>query len=368
MSKKRRVFDIEFDEAGLEPDVGEPVPTGTEAEARRGPMATAIGENAAALADRQTAEAAIRAENDRLAHAFVALKKSGLIVDLVPLDQVKMTKLTRDRVAKRDPELDELKSSIQAVGLSNPIRVEEVADGEYELVQGFRRLSAYKELYAETGDPTYAKIPAGLMARGARLAKLYQRMVDENLIRRDISFAEMAQLAWAYAREETQESLDIGEAVDRLYASAGRQKRSYIKHFAELMRLLGQDLAHAEAIPRALGLQLVKMMDEDAGLVGRIRAVLANMPDRDAEAELALLRDVTKPAKPGAVQVSEKTPPKAPAATTAKTTIRLARPEGLAKCVASDGRVEVQFARDFSSLDRRKLEQALRVFLDSLDG
>lgn len=368
MTKKRRVFDIEFDAAELTPEADAPVPAGTDPDTRRGPMATAIGENAAALADRQTAEAAIRAENDRLAHAFVALKKSGLIVDLIPLDQVRMTKLTRDRVAKRDSELDELKSSIQAVGLSNPIRVEEVADGEYELVQGFRRLSAYKELYAETGDPAYAKIPAGLMARGARLAKLYQRMVDENLIRRDISFAEMAQLAWAYAREETQEKLDITEAVDRLYASAGRQKRSYIKHFAELMRLLGNDLAHAEAIPRALGLQLVKMMDDDKALVGRIRAVLANMPDRDAEAEVALLRDVTKPAKPGVVQPRDTAQMKGPATTTAKTTIRLARPEGLAKCVASDGRVEVQSARDFSSVDRRKLEQALRAFLDSLDS
>jgi ParB family transcriptional regulator, chromosome partitioning protein len=368
MSKKRRVFDIEFDATALEPEAAAPVPAGTEADARRGPMATAIGENAAALADRQAAEAAIRAENDRLAHAFVALKKSGLIVDLVPLDQVRMSKLTRDRVAKRDPELDELKSSIQAVGLSNPIRVEEVGDGEYELVQGFRRLSAYRELHAETGDPAYARIPAGLMARGARLAKLYQRMVDENLIRRDISFAEMAQLAWAYKREETQEDLDIAEAVDRLYASAGRQKRSYIKHFAELMRLLGNDLAHAEAIPRALGLQLVKMMDEDSGLAGRIRAVLANMPDRDADAELGLLRDVTKPAKAGGGQAPAKASVTPPAATTAKTTIRLARPDGLAKCVASDGRVEVQFARDFSALDRRKLEQALRAFLDSLEG
>jgi len=368
MTKKRRVFDIEFDATANGSLTQEPAPAVTEGETRRGPMATAIGENAAALAERQAVEAEIRAENDRLAHAFVALKKSGLIVDLVPLEAVRMTKLTRDRVARRDPELDELKASIQSVGLSNPIRVEEVGDGEYELVQGFRRLSAYKELYAETGDPAYARIPAGLMARGARLAKLYQRMVDENLIRRDISFAEMAQLAWAYVREETQETLSVGEAVDRLYASAGRQKRSYIKHFTQLMSLLGNDLSFPEAVPRALGLQLVKMIDEDSGLVGRIRAVLANMPDRDAEAELALLRDVTKPVKPSMTKSRDVSLPKPATETTAKTTIRLARPGGVAKCVASDGRVEVQFGKDFSALDRRKLEQALRVFLDSLEG
>ena len=60
---KRRVFDIDFDDTS--------VPAGTEAdvpETRRGPMAAAITENAAALGARQEAEAAIRAENDRLAH------------------------------------------------------------------------------------------------------------------------------------------------------------------------------------------------------------------------------------------------------------------------------------------------------------
>ena len=50
---KRRVFDIEFDEADLEGSV----PAGTEEapapETRRGPMAAAITENADALAARQ---------------------------------------------------------------------------------------------------------------------------------------------------------------------------------------------------------------------------------------------------------------------------------------------------------------------------
>ena len=132
---KRRVFDIDFDDSA--------VPAGTEdaPEARRGPMAAAISENAAALSERQQAEAAIRAENDRLAHEYVALKKNGQIVARVALEEIRADKLIRDRTPDRDPDLDELKASIRAVGLSNPIHVEEVADG-YELIQGFRRLSA----------------------------------------------------------------------------------------------------------------------------------------------------------------------------------------------------------------------------------
>ncbi|MEM1301282.1 MAG: ParB N-terminal domain-containing protein, partial [Pseudomonadota bacterium] len=131
--KKRRVFDIDFDTPA------DAVPAGTDRVERRGPMATAISETAEALDERAEAEAAIRAENDALAHEHVRLKKLGLITDLIPVAEVLTTKLTRDRAEGADPELDELKASIAAVGLSNPIRVEQTEHG-YELIQGFRRL------------------------------------------------------------------------------------------------------------------------------------------------------------------------------------------------------------------------------------
>ena len=213
---------------------------------RRGPMATAISENAEALTERQQKEAAIREENDRLAHEYVALKRDGAIVGRVLVNQIHTTKLVRDRSAARDPELEELKDSIRSVGLSNPIHVEEVKAGHFELIQGFRRWSAYKELLAETGDDAFARIPAVLVAKGAELEALYRRMVDENLVRKDISFAEMANLAGHYAREM---KLPVADSIETLFASAGRQKRSYIRHFAELLRRLGKDLRYPEVIP-----------------------------------------------------------------------------------------------------------------------
>lgn len=347
---KRRVFDIDFDEAA--------VPAGTEeAPARRGPMAAAISENAEALSARQAAEAEIRAENDRLAHEYVALKKNGQIVGMVALDQITSAKLIRDRSADRDPDLDELKTSILAVGLSNPIHVEEVADG-YELIQGFRRLSAYRELFAETGEARFAQIPATLQARGAQLDHLYRRMVDENLVRRDISFAEMAQLAMSYANRSAQ---SVAAAIEALYASAGRQKRSYIRHFAHLLTVLGGDLKHPEVIPRATGLSLVKLLEENQRFAGQVRAVLNSQPDRDAALELSLLRS--------AVSGGQAKPKKAKAPTarsSAKTTIKLNRPEGVAKCTASSGRFEVTLDHDFGAIEPRRLEAAARAFLDRL--
>ncbi|MFK7765182.1 MAG: ParB/RepB/Spo0J family partition protein [Roseobacter sp.] len=355
---KRRVFDIDFDEAAV-PAGTDPTPAPVP-ETRRGPMAAAITENADALSERQQAETAIRAENDRLAHEYVALKKNGQIVGRVDVQAIRSDKLIRDRVVHRDPELDELKASIQAVGLSNPIRVEQVSDG-YELIQGFRRLSAYRELLDETGDLAFAHIPATLEARGAQVDMLYRRMVDENLVRRDISFAEMAQLAVSYGARNGQTIGYAGDPVDVLFASAGRQKRSYIRHFAHLLREVGDTLKHPEAIPRATGLGLVKMLDNQPRFAGQLRALLQTNPDRDGAAELALLREAVARGVPKPKKA------KSPAAkSSARTTIKLNRPEGTARCTASSGKFEVLLDRDFGAVDPRRLELAARAFLDAL--
>ncbi len=349
---KRRVFDIDFED--------NVVPTGTEPapEPRRGPMAAAITENAAALSERQQAEAAIRAENDRLAHEYVALKKNGQIVGRVDVTAIRTDKLIRDRSITRDPELDELKASIKSVGLSNPIHVEEVADG-YELIQGFRRLSAYRELLEETGDESYARIPATLQARGAQLEQLYRRMVDENLVRRDISFAEMARLAMSYGDQTNDTIGHGGDPVDVLYASAGRQKRSYIRHFAYLLKALGPALKFPEALPRATGLSLLKLMDTQPNFTGQVRALLEGHPDRDAAMEVQLLRRAV-------VKGAAKPKARRPARTQARTTIKLNRPEGTARCTAANGKFEVLLDHDFGAVDPRKLEVAARAFLDAL--
>lgn len=356
MSKKKRVFDINFDDA----EVGQPdVPAGTEG--RRGPMAAAITENADALSERQQTEAAIRAENDALAHEHVRLKKAGLITDLIPLDDVRTDKLTRDRVAGRDDEIDELKQSIREIGLSNPIRVEQVGD-TYELIQGYRRFTAYQELLAETGDEAYARIPAGINAKGENLLRLYRRMVDENLVRRGVSFGEMAQLAMNY-RHQAPEVEGYEQAVELLFASSGRQKRSYIKHFVRLLVVAGGNLTHVDSIPRALGLEVVRKLEEHKEAAGMLSRLLAAKDGRTAEQEQALLADFV--AQMGeAVRVKE---PLTVSKRAAKTTFRLARPDGDAKCTVSDGRIELRLDRDFSTLGRKRLEDAIAVFLDILE-
>lgn len=371
MSKKRRIFDIDL------PEEEEIVPAGkvetppTAPAPRRSPMAAAISENAASLRDRQEIEARIRAENDALAAEHVRMKKLGLIVDLVPLDRIHAAKLTRDRAAGEDEELAELVASIRDIGLSNPIRLETREDGRYELIQGFRRLAAYRHLLEETGDAErWGAIPAGILPRGEGIEQLYRRMVDENLVRKDISFGEMAALALAYARDPATEEADPDKAVALLFASAGYQKRSYIRSFIKLVDRLGGDLKYLQHVPRSLGLKLVSVIEAQPAVATQLSAALKGWEGRTAEEELELLRRAVGAGASQAAGAPVARPTgaaPAPRPGKAKTVFQVPSAMGQAKCTAANGRLEIRLERDFSALDRRRLEQALRQMLDALE-
>lgn len=383
MSKRRRMFDIDIPEA--DDDAAAPattpkpqnkavdVPaleTKSTGSTRPGPMASAVRESAEAARMRLEAEVAARTENDRLAHEHVRLKRLGLITDLIALDRVDTNKLRRDRLSGHDEELDDLVESIRDLGLSNPIRVEQAGD-RYELIQGYRRLQAYKALLAETGDETWATIPAGMVAAGDDLARSYRRMVDENLIRKDISFAEMAILARDYAADPETDVNDVGKAVADLYASAGYQKRSYIRAFAELLAEVGDDLLHSEDIPRNLGLAVRKQLANGNPGLADLQSALRSHPGRASEAELSILRGFVSSGSaglgsdlPGGADKGQG----ASRARKAKTSFRLTGRDGELRCTASSGKLELRGTTDFSGFDRRRLEAAVQAFLDALDA
>lgn len=392
--KTRRIFDIDMPEdltgdltggptesTGAEPPSAAPAPEGETFPAgkvgedgarpkRRGPMATAIGETAASSRERQQAEAQIRAENDALAHEHVRLKRLGLVLAEVPLNAIDTAKLVRDRKPGLDPELEDLKASITSLGLSNPIRLEEAQGGRYELIQGFRRLSAYKALLEETGDAeAWGRIPAAVAPEGDGIETLYRRMVDENLVRKDISFYEMAQLALDYAADPATAETDPDRAVAQLFQSARYQKRSYIRAFIRVADRMAGILAYPEELPRALGLALSARIEEGDGTVAAIAAELQDWDNRSVTDELAVVRrclglgkdeepaEAPKPAPATGAGVKGK----------AKTSFQIDRREGRAKCTAADGRLEIRLPRDFSTIDRRRLEEAVRRMLDQLD-
>lgn len=370
MTKKRRMFDIDLPEdAGSMPTETFPAGKVDAPPPRRGPMATAIAETVDSTRERQEIEARIRAENDALAHEHVRLRRMGMVVDLVPLDAIVMAKLVRDRKKGADVELKELKESITELGLSNPIRVEARDDGQFELVQGYRRLSAYRDLLSETGDADrFGAIPAIVSHPGEGLEALYRRMVDENLVRKDISFAEMAMLAVDYAADPETEGNDPDKAVAVLFKSAGYQKRSYIRTFIRVVERLGKDLRFVEEIPRALGMAVAKRMEEDEAFVPELRAALKEWDNRSVDDELSVLRRLTGQGAEEPVAASPAVArPTAARPAKAKTSFQFDRVGARGKCVAAVGKLEIQIDRDFTAYDRRRLEQAVRAMLDQLE-
>lgn len=376
MTRKRRMFEVEMPGEGAgQPDrtpEGTPrprIPPGVDLGPRRGPMASAIVENAGALAARAEAEAAIRAENDALAHEFVALQRAGLVARLVPLDAVVTEALVRDRAPGPDPDLSELVTSIRETGLSNPIRVEERDDGRFELIQGWRRLAAYRQLWEDAGDERWAMIPAGILPRGEGVAALYRRMVDENIVRRDLSFAEMAEVARRFAADPATEAQDPNEAVGALFASAGYQKRSYIRSFARLLDLLDGHLDHPQEIPRSLGLTLLKRLEDSPDRLSPLRQELTARRPHTAADELAVLRRAAGSEGQGTASLeappSKAGPPKH-AGRRPRTTFGVTRAGTQARCVAGVGRLELRTDIDFTAVDRRRLEAAVARLLDDL--
>ena len=372
--RKRRIFDLDMPEepaaAPPAPSPAETFPAGKVAEEkgrqRRGPMATAVKENAEALRARAEAEAAIRAENDALAAELVRLRRLGLVVELIPVDAIGTGKLARDRMPGADAELAELKTSIREIGLSNPVRVEPAGEGRYELVQGLRRLTAYRELRAETGEERYATIPAGLMTDAGGIDELYRRMVDENLVRKDVSFAEMAMLARDYAADPETGCDDPDKAVAILFKSAGYQKRSYIRAFVEIVARLGAALRFPREIPRNLGLDLRKRLDAEPGGYAALAEALAGLGERTAEEELALLRRWAGAGEAETFPAGKVAAPRARPPRKARVTFEVPRAQGPAKCTAANGRLEIRLPVDFSTMDRRKIEDAVRALLDRM--
>lgn len=358
MTRKRRMFDIDMpDEA--------PAPTPTPK--RRGPMAAAIVENAEALQATAAAAEAIRTENDALAHELVALREAGHVVQSVPLDQIHTYMLVRDRIPGEDAELEDLVTSIRDLGLSNPIRVLPRPDGRgFELVQGYRRLSAFRRLRAETGQGAWATIPALVLPGEVDVAGLYRRMVDENVVRKDLSFAEMAHAAANYAADPGTEANDLGEAVAALFQSAPYSKRSYIRSFAYLLDRIGDALAYPTEVPRALGVALAREIKTRPEIVAQLRAALADWDQRSIQDELDVLRRHVATDEMGEVAAPKSKAKRAGQGAQTKTTFHIRSQAGQVKCTAGPGRLEIKADRDFSSIDRARLEQAIAKLVDGL--
>lgn len=234
-----------------------------------------------------TGESAATAALNEVSAAWEAARQKGRLVLEVPLSDVKLDYLVRDRVVEDDDNMQALMASIVARGQQTPIEVAELSDGKYGLISGWRRCSALGRLFDETGEEQFGTVLA-LLRRPEDSSDAYLSMVEENEIRAGLSYFERARIV-----AKTVDQSVFGsqrEALQVLFANASRAKRSKIGTFQTLVRALDGSLRFPEAIGERLGLQLAKAIDEDNHVAGQIVADLKCSTPKTAEAEQIILQ------------------------------------------------------------------------------
>ena len=327
-----------------------------------GPMGAAVRETAADLEASTEAMVEQRRRNAGDARAWREAESAGLVLRPIPLAAIATDALPRDRldldaVAASD-EMEELKASIRARGQREPIEV--WADGEdrYQLKTGWRRLAALRQLHHETRDDRFATVVARVGRAGESRMDRYVDMVEENVVREDLTFAEMAQVAIEAAADPAVDDDRPEALVARLYGALHKVKRSYVKAFVALLVALGPDLRWPKAVPRDLGVAAARAIVEPGALAG-LRARLRDCAD--AEAQNAALASFV-----GGVEARGRGP--ARAAPRAASPTRLAFRVGGTRVEARDGEVRIASGTDFSKVSRERLERATRAFEAEIAG
>lgn len=266
---------------------------------------------------RVAGDAATVAALGHLTDEITAARDEGRLIQSLPLAAVDAGYLVRDRLPAAEADLDALISSLRARGQQTPIEVVALAGGTYGLISGWRRLTALRRLQAEApDDPRFATVQA-ILRRPESASDAYLAMVEENEIRAGLSYYERARIVARAA--EAGVFPDAGVALQRLFASASRTRRSKIGSFLRLYQTLDDQLRFPAAIPERLGLTLSRALESDPTLAPRLRDRLRKTPPASAEAELAALDRATRP--PTSPRPS--TPPEAPGNTTISPDIRM---------------------------------------------
>lgn len=228
------------------------------------------------------------------AERYRAALEAGMVIKALPLSQVAADEILRDRAVIDDAEMAELKASIRAHGLRLPIEVfallePDTQESEYGLISGWRRLTAMKEIFAETQDPAFAQINA-LIRKPDTSADAYVAMVEENEIRADLSQYERGRIAVLAAQQGAFDSYE--DAVSSLYATGSKAKRSKIRSFALLHKTLGDALHFASHLSERQGLLIAGAVK--AGQGQTLREALGKTESANAAAEWQLLEAAIK--------------------------------------------------------------------------
>lgn len=221
---------------------------------------------------------------EELSETLRRARAEGRMITAIPLAQIDQTYLVRDRVVVDGEEMEALKNSLQARGQQTPIEVVALEEGAYGLISGWRRLQALRALGAETVN---AIITAPRDAPDA-----YVAMIEENEIRVALSYFERARIVVKAVEGDVFDS--DKKALQTLFSSASRAKRSKIKSFIPVASQLGHALQFPTQMGERMGLQLSKVLLSDARAAGQIATALREASCDRFDAEQKVLNQCLK--------------------------------------------------------------------------
>lgn len=236
-------------------------------------------------------ERAKQASNEADAGVLKDAKERGLLVAEIPLTEIDLEDMIRDRVTLDEAAMLELRLSISANGLRLPVELYELAEPvegrKYGIVSGYRRILATKGLLGMTGDERYATIKAFIKPLNS-VSDAFVAMVEENEVRSQLTQFERGRIAVISTQNGVFSS--VSDAVNALFASASKAKRSKVRSFAQIFEELGDMLSFPEGLKERQGLRLAGALR--MGAESQLRNVLASRAARDADDEWDLILPV----------------------------------------------------------------------------
>ena len=320
-----------------------------------GPMGVAVREAANSLNESTENRVEQRRQNASDAKEYRKARDEGRVLVAVGINEIHTTDLPRDRldlssVANSD-EMDELKASIQERGQKEPIELYKDADGRFQLKKGWRRVTALKQLFEETGDERFSSVTARVAESHSDRIDLYIDMVEENVVREDLTFAEMAQVAILASKDSELGAGDAEALVGRLYSSLHKMKRSYIRSFVYLLNELEGALPFPKSVSRNLGVEVARKLRASSDSAAGLKDVLARASTAGEQNEALEAFLVDTDAEPGSGKRREKAE-----------SVKYEFHVGGSKVTARKGECRILSGQDFSSIDRSKLQRAVEAF------
>lgn len=261
----------------------------TPAPSRAAPIAQVAADAAAAYQPGTAEERATQARDEADATAFRDASDQGRVILEIPITDIELVSIPRDRTTLDKDALDELEHSISIHGQRLPIEVYSQPNSAqpYGLISGYRRLLAQQNLHNRTGMPAHATIKA-ILRDPDQMGGAFVAMVEENEIRQDLSHYERGRIAVIAAQQGAFHNTE--EAVNQMFASASKAKRSKIRSFAMIFEELGDMLNFPESLREKDGLRLASALRN--GAENRLREVLGSGQGVDTKAEWALIEAV----------------------------------------------------------------------------